>query len=101
MSERPELFVAFVGPVGVRIRELIETTAAHFRQFKYNPVEIRLSKLLERCAGYTPPHSTAEDERILRGQKLGHEFREAIGDAAAVAVAAIVAIREERARISG
>ena len=54
------------------------------------------SKLFERCSAYTSPDSDSEDVRILHGQKTGHKFREAVGDAAAVTLAALVAIREER-----
>lgn len=98
MSGRPELIIGFVGPVGVRLRDLINHTADYFRQFKYNPVEIRLSKLFERCIGYTPPTSASEDVRIEHGQKMGHQFRENLRDADAVTLAALVAIREHRAR---
>jgi cytidine deaminase len=101
MIERSELVVAFVAPVGVRLRDLIDHTAEYFQKFKYNPVEIRLSGLFERCVGYVAPASKNEDERILHGQALGRRFREGMNDAGAVALAAVAAIREERAKLSG
>jgi deoxycytidylate deaminase len=101
MSERPELIVGFVAPVGVRLRELIDQTATYFRQFKYDPVEIRLSTLFERCASYSPSPSASEDQRVSHGQKMGHQFREGVGAADAVALAALVRIREERIKQSG
>jgi len=101
MSQRPELIIGFVGPVGIRLRDLIDQTASYLRQFKYNPVEVRLSKLFERYVGYTPLNSASEDVRILHGQKMGHQFRENIDDAAAPALAAVVAIREERSKAPG
>ncbi len=101
MSQRPELIIGFVGPVGVRLRDLIDKTGDYLRQFKYNPVEIRLSQLFERCVGCTPSPSKSEDVRILHGQKMGHHFRNNVGDAAALTLAAVVAIREERTKLSG
>jgi hypothetical protein len=101
MSQRPELVIGFVGPVGVRLSDLVKKTGDYLQQFKYNPVEIRLSKLLERCVGGTPSPGNSEDVRILHGQKMGHEFREKVNDAAALTLAAVVAIREERAKLSG
>jgi deoxycytidylate deaminase len=100
MSQRPELIIGFVGPVGVRLRDLINRTDDYLRRFKYRPVEIRLSKLLERYVGYTPQSSNSENERILHGQTMGHEFREKLNDAAGLALAALVAIREERIKLS-
>lgn len=101
MPERSELVVAFVAPVGVRLRDLIDHTAEYFQKFKYTPVEIRLSGLFERCVGYQAPAGKNEDERILHGQAMGHRFRESMNDAGAVALAAVVAIREERAKRCG
>ena len=101
MSQRPELVIGFVGPVGVRLHDLVKKTGDYLQQFKYNPVEIRLSKLLERYTGWTASPSNSEDVRILHGQKMGHEFREKLDDAAALTLAAVVAIREQRAKSPG
>lgn len=68
------------------------------REFKYNPVKIRLSKLLERFSGWTPP-SSSEDRRISHLQKLGHDFRESLRNPAALGLAALVKIREERVQL--
>lgn len=101
MSKRPELVIGFVGPAGVRLRDLIDQTGKYLKEFKYNPVEIRLSRLLERYTGWTQPLSNSEDARILHGQTMGHEFRESVGGAAALTLAAVVAIREQRMELSG
>src|SRR5487761_720278 len=101
MSQRPELVVGFVGPAGVNLRLLCDKTAECLRGFKYKPVEIRLSKLLERYPNWTPPTSNSEDKRILHLQKVGHEFRGELKNAAALALATLVAIREERKSLSG
>lgn len=98
---RPELVIGFVAPVGVRLRDLVNKTAQFLREFKYNPVEIRLSELLLRSTHATAASSSSEDMRILHGQTMGHQFRERLRDPAALALAALVSIREERAKLSG
>ncbi|MHB1142822.1 MAG: deaminase [Sulfuricaulis sp.] len=100
MSKRPELIIGFVAPVGVNVHYLCEKTAKVLREFKYNPVEIRLSKLLERFTGWAPPSSSSEDQRISHLQKMGHDFREALRNPAALGLASLVKIREERAELS-
>src|SRR5712692_8074935 len=100
MPQRPELVIGFVAPVGVRMSDLVNQTAAVLRGFKYEPVEIRLSGLLQRYTSWTPPSSSSEDVRILHSQAIGHEFRQGLGDAAGLALAALVAIREHRAGLS-
>src|SRR6266550_1808356 len=100
MPQRAELVIGFVAPVGVRMSDLVNQTAAVLRGFKYEPVEIRLSGLLQRYTSWTPPSSSSEDVRILHSQTIGHEFRQGLGDAASLALAALVAIREHRARLS-
>ena len=100
MSKRPELIIGFVAPVGVNISYLCEETGRVLREFNYKPVEIRLSKLLERFTRWTPQLSTSEDKRISHLQKMGHDFRETLKNPAALGLAALVNIREERAALS-
>lgn len=97
MSPRPELVIGFVAPAGVNVRHLHDETAKVLREFKYDSIEVRLSQLLDRATGSTPSSSSGEDKRILHLQKMGHNFREALNNPAALALAALVAIREKRA----
>jgi deoxycytidylate deaminase len=99
--QRPEIVIGFVAPVGVRLRDLLNQTSKHLKEFDYTPIEIRLSKLLERFADWKVPATDSEDARILNGQSMGHRFRERLGDPAGLARAALVAIREARASITG
>lgn len=102
MSQRPELVIGFVGPIGVRLTDLVQTTSNHLsRGFNYRPAEIRLSHLLERYSGWKPPSEDGEYARITHGQTTGHEFRERVQDAAALALGTLVAIREKRMEYSG
>lgn len=99
MSKRPELIIGFVAPVGADVTPLCEQVAKILREFNYKAVDIRLSKLLERCATvYKPPSSGSEDDRILHLQDTGREFRGMLNNAAALGLAALVKIREERAK---
>lgn len=100
MSKRPELIMGFVAPVGANVSHLCADTAKVLREFRYETIDIKLSELLERFTEHTPTSSSSEDERISHLQKMGHRFREALADPAALGLAALVKIREERARIS-
>lgn len=101
MPQRPELLIGFVGPAGVDLTNLCDKTASYLKEFGYSPVEIRLSKLLKLFKGWTSPLKTSEDERILHLQQIGHNFRVALNSASAIALASLVAIREERRKLSG
>jgi len=101
MSKRPELVIGFVGPAGVNLRLLCDKTAEYLRGFNYKPFEIRLSKLLERRPNWTPPTSNSEDKRIDHLQKMAHTFRGELKNGAALALATVVAIREQRKILSG
>ncbi len=101
MSQRPELIIGFVAPVGVNVRYLCETTAKVLREFNYNPINIRLSKLLQRFSGWKNPPGGSEDKRISHLQNMGHDFREALRNPAALGLAALIKIREERIGKSG
>jgi cytidine deaminase len=93
--------IGFVAPAGVRVRSLCKETEKVLREFNYTPIKIRLSELLNRFAGWNPPSSISEDKRILHYQNMGHDFRETLKDPAALGLAALVKIREERALLSG
>jgi deoxycytidylate deaminase len=101
MSQRPELVFGFVAPIGVRLRDLLNETSVHLRGFDYNPIEIRLSQLLQRFAGWKAPATSSEDGRIINGQNMGHAFRERLNDPAGLVRAALAAIREKRAELTG
>lgn len=101
MAQRPELVIGFVGPAGVDLKYLCDKTAEFLKEFKYHHVEIRLSRLLERYPDWTTPTSSSEYDRVLHLQKAAHDFRSKLGNAAAIALASLVAIREERQKLSG
>ena len=95
-AKRSELVFALVGPAGVRLEDLSKELRAALALFGYSSTVIRLSELLKRYTGYVDPADSKEATRILHMQKMGDEFRNSLKDGAALAMAAIVAIREER-----
>ena len=98
MSIRPELIFGFVGPVGVPLDDLVKYTSEKLKWFRYTPIEIRLSKLFEDVVGAQAPTSESEYDRIINGQKIGHQFRKDCNSGAALAIAALTMIRKERER---
>lgn len=104
-DKRPELVVGLVGPTGIPLDELSNHLKTYLQsQFNYDATVIRLSQLLEeRVVDYKKP---VESEarvytRIIHLQKWGNDFRKQLGDGAALAIAGISAIREERRKITG
>lgn len=100
MTQRPELVIGFVAPVGVNVRHLCNETEKVLGEFNYRAIKIRMSKLIERFAGWTPAAGGSEDARISHLQRMGHRFREALDNPAALGLAALAKIREERALLS-
>ncbi len=98
-TDRPELIFALVGLAGVDLDGLSKKLSEHLQTFGYKPIEIRLSKLLEKYTGVEklPATKPAEYTRITHLQKMGDKFRSVMGDGAALALAGISAIREARA----
>jgi len=68
--------------------------------FGYQTILISLSAFLSKVKGWTPETDPSEYTRIRHRQSWGYRFRKTT-DAAGLARAAIVAIREERSRVSG
>lgn len=104
-TSRPELVFALVGQAGVRIENYSQILRDHLNTFGYKTIDIKLSELLRNFTGWTDVHDTSEATRIMHRQEMGLKFRsslnEGTGDGAALARAAIVKIREERAKNSG
>ncbi len=101
MPQRPELIIGFVGPAGVDLKYLCDKSAAYLKEFGYRPVEIRLSQLLQQYKGWIGQLQPGEDARIRHLQHIAHSFRSDLNNASAVALATVVAIREERLKGSG
>jgi len=98
---RPELIFALVGAAGTRLSDLKASLKEHLKAFNYSSVDIHVSDLLRNYTSWRDADDASESTRITHRQNLGLEFRERLNDGAALARAAIVKIREERAKISG
>ena len=99
--ERSELIIALVGPAGVRLTTLADELKGSLRAFGYKYVDIRLSQLLDRVQPMERPPSHNEFERIRGLQNQGNAFRRQLGRGDALALAAILAIREKREELRG
>lgn len=97
----PELFIALVAPAGTRRRALITALTESLDNVGYAVQIVRFSEILKRPSfGKERPYQN-ECERIRDLQKLGNEFRAKFSDGAAIARAALRAIRATRAKVSG
>jgi len=100
--DRPEIIIALVGQAGARLQELSDEIQSYLsRNFDYESVEIKLSKLLEcnfNDFEEQPKSEFAEYARIRHLQKMGNKFREKLVDGAALALAGIAEIRNSRSK---
>lgn len=97
-NEKPELIIGLVGPAGVRLRDVSKVLTEHLKLFDYTAETIRISKLLEECRDYDKKRTeNGEGNRIVYCQEVALNFRRAINDGAAPALAAIAEIRKRRA----
>jgi cytidine deaminase len=101
IDSRPELVIALVGAVGVRLDDLSNALKAALADFHYRAVDIRLSHLLSNWTCFTKQTGSGEHGRIRHFQQMGDAFRESVGKGDALARAAIAEIRAKRAEISG
>lgn len=100
-NERPELVFALVGPAGVRLRGVSKVLKEHLHTFGYKTIDIRISDLLKNFKDCTEAASPGEYERIIHRQKMALKVRKNLNDGAALVRAGILAIREERTKITG
>lgn len=102
MSNRPELVIGVVAPVGVDMVLLCSSVKEILKGFGYETEDVKLSGLLKRAATSWVEPSAPEsyDKRIERLQDIGYKFR-TVGTTKALAIAALVDIRERRKNRSG
>jgi cytidine deaminase len=100
-SNSPELIIAIVAPVGTRRKPLHSKLKDALSLVGYNIIDIKLSELLKQSTLWADNKDTDYAKHIERLQATGNEFREKLVDGAALARAAITAIRDHRAKITG
>jgi|ERR1700722_11073521 len=98
---RPELVIALVGAAGAKLASVSTQLKASLTSFGYKHVDIRLSDLLSRFRPEAVPPENNEFERIRFLQKRGNDFRHKLGRGDALALAAILAMRESRTAVTG
>jgi deoxycytidylate deaminase len=100
--ENPELFVAFVSPIGVNLKFVIEKTAKVFSELGYQPYPIKLSKVIAEIPRYKIcQEKVSEKVRIRRHMDAGDHLRKITGRSDAVVMAGISAIQSKRKEVSG
>jgi deoxycytidylate deaminase len=99
-GKRPELVIALVCPLGVRIQALEDVICNELKEFGYESERIHISKLLSNLDFWTVEPDQTERTRINHSQKLAFAFR-STGGPDALARAAIAEIRERRRMRSG
>lgn len=100
-SQRPELIFALVGPAGTRLDDLSKQLKVSLGTFGYTAHDLHLSDLLQNFSKFKPSSDSSEYGRIRHLQNMGDAFRTALGNGAALALAGIAEIREQRAQITG
>ena len=101
ITHRPELVFALVGAAGTRLDDLSRALKDRLTHFNYICDDIHLSSLLDRFPWENQQKPVAACERLKYLQDKGDAFRLHLRDGAALARAAIVAIREKRTSITG
>jgi cytidine deaminase len=99
-AHRPELVFALVGAAGTRLPALSTALKDSLATFGYKAIDIHLSDLLSNVKGWTSESDSSVYTRIRHRQTFGNTFRSKLSDGAAVALAGIAAVREQRMRIS-
>jgi hypothetical protein len=99
--ENPELFFAFVGPVGIDFDVVFNAFSAVLEQMSYKAEQIHLSRLLQDFPILGPFPAGPEDERIKAHMRAGTQFRKRLERGDAVVRLGIGAVRNLRSEITG
>jgi cytidine deaminase len=99
-DQRPELIFALVGGVGTGLDDLSQALKEELSTFGYKSVDIKLSSLLNHVKGCSIVQTEPDYcEYLCHYQKMGKLFRKQISNGGALALASIIEIRAERAKI--
>ncbi len=98
-GRRPELIIALVCPLGVRVELLQKTICDELKNFGYRCEDIHVSDLLRNFDSEMVEPDASEYSRITVRQSQGFKFR-CEGGPEVLARAAIAAIKERRLGIS-
>ena len=99
-TQRPELIIGLVCPLGTRIDDLVRTISQELAYFGYSSETIHLSKLLDAWKPGRLTTETDEASRISFRQDAAFRLRKLAG-VDVLARAAIAAIRDRRRTLTG
>ncbi len=100
LSERPELIIALVCPLGANVEKLQNLLCDELKNYGYTSDIIHVSSLLKNLDFWKRLPDKSEQTRITYCQSKAFEFRR-IGGTDALARATIAAIRKKRRSKSG
>ncbi len=99
---RPEIIVGLTGALGVDLEAVQDSCAAILKTIGYNVVSVRLSHLLKEYPEPglfpKPDDELPEDERLNSYMNAGNEFCKSLNRSDAMALLAILKIRDERSK---
>ncbi|HEX8643707.1 MAG TPA: deaminase [Allosphingosinicella sp.] len=98
---RGELVIGLAGALGTRLDDLARQIESVLSRFAFGTSRVRVSDLVTRFPGWAGTKEKDEAARIAHLQKVANEIRTASQDGSILARAAIAAIREARAQITG
>lgn len=94
----PELVFALVGAVGTRLDLISAALKKHLRNLDYETETINLIDLVPRYEGFDPVEETDKAAAAKQKMDQGDAFRDLVGTADALAVAAVAEIMRRRFR---
>jgi cytidine deaminase len=101
-GDGPEIIIALVGALGSDLNKVGRALREELQGFSYQSDIIKLSWQLSEVPNYGPyPSGIPEDERYEKLMKEGTRFREELNRADALAQLGVLAIRNERAKLTG
>src|SRR2546422_712086 len=99
-TEGPELFFALVSALGTDLQPVITALEEALQAVEYKVIQIRLSRLLWQIPDFQSIRRSPEDDRIQDHMEAGTQFRERLERGHALAAWGLVALRDERQKVT-
>lgn len=96
----PEIFIGFVGPVGVDIQNCVNIFTRYFQNQSYKVIEIKVTSIFNILSQYVRPQlgidTTSTQKRYLSYIAYGNQLRSYLNDDSALAALTIPRIMRRR-----
>lgn len=100
-DDHPELIFGLVGPIGVDLESVTEALSSALRDFEYDAQVFRITDLMREVKVGLPLDGTGYVESFQQRIAYANRVREQLGRNEALAILAISAIRQFRAKLGG